>query len=250
MPPPLYAKLSTMSIYFISDLHLQLSAPKLLKTFTTFMATEAKQAEALYILGDLFEAWIGDDDSSKLAHIVKASIKALVQAGVPVYFMRGNRDVAIGERFAKETGVRLLDDPYVANLYNTPVLLMHGDLLCIDDEKYQAFRRKVYDPTFRRRFLSLPRFIRRLIAAWARHKSKQHTGVTDLQIQDVNATAVTTIMSEHNVLHMIHGHTHRPAIHEMTLNNKAAQRIVLPAWHDAGHLLKITPDWKIIQTEF
>lgn len=214
------------------------------------MANEAKHAEALYIIGDLFEAWIGDDDPSTLAKTVKTSLKNLTDSDVPVYFMRGNRDVAIGERFAEETGVTLLDDPYLATIYNVPVLLMHGDLLCIDDVKYQAFRRKVYDPTFRKRFLGLPLFIRRLIAVWARHKSKQYTGATDLRIQDVNAAAVEKIMSQHKVQHLIHGHTHRPAIHKIMVDNKNAQRIVLPAWHDSGHLLKIMPDWQIIQTEF
>ena len=239
-----------MSIYFISDLHLQLSAPKILTTFSHFMANEAKQAQALYILGDLFEAWVGDDDPSKLATSVKASLKNLTQAGVPVYFMRGNRDVAIGERFSQETGVVLLDDPYVADIYNVPVLLMHGDLLCIDDVKYQAFRRKVYEPAFRKRFLSLPLFIRRLIATWARYKSKQHTRATNLQIQDVDMGAVEKVMREHQVQHLIHGHTHRPAIHNMILDGQKAQRIVLPAWHTEGHVLKILPTWEIIQTQW
>lgn len=239
-----------MAIYFISDLHLQSSSPRILNTFLDFMQNEAPQAECLYILGDLFEAWIGDDDRSQLADTVKQSIKALTEKQVPVFFMRGNRDVAIGERFAQETGVVLLEDPYPTTIYNKPVLLMHGDLLCTDDESYQAFRRKVYDPKFRKRFLGLPLIVRRMVAAWARYKSRQHTKTTDLQIQDVNPQAVQNTMREYNSHILIHGHTHRPAIHTFELDGMPAQRIVLPAWHEGGHVLKITPEWELIEIDF
>jgi UDP-2,3-diacylglucosamine hydrolase len=236
-----------MKTLFISDLHLQANEPKIIGVFKQFMQEQAPQADALYILGDLFEAWIGDDDNNKFAQQVKQSIKNLTDKGVPCYFMRGNRDVAIGYQFAKETGVVLLDDPTVVSIYQRPVLLMHGDLLCTDDVKYQAFRRKVYDPIFRRRFLSLPLFLRRLIALWARYKSKKHTGTVDLRIQDVNQQAVEETLRKYNTDLLIHGHTHRPEIHELIVDDKKAQRIVLPAWHNAGHVLCISSDWQITQ---
>lgn len=238
-----------MTTYLISDIHLQHSEPATLNLFLQFMEQQAPKADAVYILGDLFEAWIGDDDESTLAQQVCTALLQLTQQGVPCYFMRGNRDVAIGDKFCQRTGVTLLDDPYLAKIYNHQVLLMHGDLLCTDDAKYQAFRRKVHDPKFRKRFLSLPLFIRRTIAAWARWKSKKHTSKTSLTIQDVNKETVNQVMRKYQVELLIHGHTHRPATHKFQLDDKMVERIVLSAWHDAGYVLSITPDWKINETK-
>lgn len=238
-----------MSTLFISDLHLQALEPRIIEIFECFMLQQAPTADAVYILGDLFEAWLGDDDRSRFASHIRDIIKRAAKQ-TPCYFMRGNRDVAIGQRFAEETGITLLDDPCLVKIYDKNVLLMHGDLLCTDDVKYQAFRKKVYDPKFRKRFLSLPLFVRRLIAAWARRKSRQHTGTTDLSIQDVNQQTVEKTVAGYDTQILIHGHTHRPAHHQFTLNNKHYQRIVLSAWHDGGHVLSIDKNWKINESNF
>ena len=238
-----------MSTYFISDLHLQPSLPKITGIFLNFLQRQAIQADALYILGDLFETWIGDDDQSTFATTIKQALKQLTATGVPVYFMHGNRDFILGQQFANETGLTLLPDPSVTTVYGNPILLMHGDLLCIDDLKYQTFRHKAYSEKFQTRLLRLPLWVRRLIASWARYKSKKHTQITDLRIQDVNQTEVERYLQQHNVDLIIHGHTHRPATHEFTLADRLAKRIVLAAWHEQGHLLKMDPDGIIITSE-
>ena len=230
------------NIYFISDLHLQSSEPKIIHAFLNFLIDYAAQAEALYILGDFFEAWIGDDDTDPLVSQIKAALKALTAQGVAVYFMHGNRDFLIGQRFCRETGVQLLSDPTLLELYGKKILLMHGDLLCIDDQKYQQFRKKAHDPNFQKRILRLPLFIRRALASWARYKSKKHTGRTNLMLQDVNQQEVLRVMQQYDADVLIHGHTHRPAVHDIKLENKNAQRIVLTAWHDAGYYLRLEPN--------
>ena len=225
------------NIYFISDLHLQSTEPKIVQAFMQFLSDYAAHAEALYILGDFFEAWIGDDDNTTLVKQIKNALHALTKSGVPVYFMHGNRDFLIGQRFCRETGIQLLIDPTLLNLYSKNILLMHGDLLCIDDQKYQQFRQKVHNPKFQRRVLRLPLFVRRALASWARYKSKKHTGKTNLMLQDVNQDEVLRVMQQYDADILIHGHTHRPAFHNVQLNHKAAQRIVLAAWHGVGHYL-------------
>jgi UDP-2,3-diacylglucosamine hydrolase len=230
------------NVYFISDLHLQDTEPKIIDAFLHFLNLQATHSAGLYILGDLFEAWIGDDDRSKLVKHITASLKKLTAQGVPVYFIHGNRDFLIGARFAQETGVTLLADPSVIELYGKKILLMHGDLLCIDDLKYQQFRAKVHQPNFQKRILSLPLFVRRSLAWWARYKSKKHTGKTNLVLQDVNHAEVLRTMTHYDADILIHGHTHRPATHDVTLPHKNAQRRVLAAWHDVGHYLCLTPN--------
>ena len=228
-----------MNTYFISDLHLQTSDSAITKIFLRFLNKQALTADALYILGDLFEVWIGDDDNTHFANAITSALKKLTASGVKVYFMRGNRDFAIGQRFATTTGITLLTDPSVIDLYGKKILLMHGDLLCTDDQKYQTFRRKVYQPKFQARLLRLPLWVRRLIAAWARYQSKKHTQTTDLIIQDVNQNTVQHYLQKYQVDLLIHGHTHRPATHHLNFNGQPAQRIVLAAWHQHGHLLSI-----------
>lgn len=238
------------NIYFISDLHLQASEPKIVDAFLHFIKEYASKADALYILGDFFEAWIGDDDDTSLNQHVKSALRQLTANNVKVYFMHGNRDFLIGERFAQETGIKLLSDPTFLELYNKKILLMHGDLLCIDDLKYQQFRKKVHHPKFQKRALLLPLFIRRALAQWARYKSKKHTGKTNMQLQDVNQDEVKRVMQQHHTDILIHGHTHRPAIHEVKLANKSVQRVVLAAWHDAGHYLCLQPNGEFISASF
>jgi UDP-2,3-diacylglucosamine hydrolase len=234
-----------MITYFISDVHLQASEPKILQTFFNFLKHDAPKADAVYNLGDLFEAWIGDDDTATLSKKILNALKELTSTGTPTYFMRGNRDFAVGDLFAQKTGVTILEDPSVVNIYGRSILLMHGDLLCTDDEKYQAFRQKVYLPGYIQKLYRLPLFIRRLIAAWARYKSRKYTQKTDLNIQDVNQIEVEQIMNKYQVDCLIHGHTHRPAHHEFTLEGKTVQRIVLPAWHDQGYVCILHSDGRI-----
>jgi UDP-2,3-diacylglucosamine hydrolase len=231
-----------MSTYFISDLHLQTTEPKITELFLKFLSTQARQADALYILGDLFEVWIGDDDNCAFARKIKGALKTLTDHKVPVYVMRGNRDFIIGERFATDTGAIILPDPTVVTIYGQQILLMHGDLLCTDDEKYQAFRRKVYRPSFQKWALAMPLLIRRGLAAFARYKSKKHTSSTSRMVQDVNHAEVERYMREHKVALLIHGHTHRPATHDLLIDSSPAQRIVLAAWHDQGYVLELKPN--------
>ena len=210
--------------------------------FLRFLAGEARQADALYILGDLFEAWIGDDDPNPLHREMAAAIKALVDSGVPCFFIHGNRDFLIGKRFARESGMTLLPQEKVLDLYGRRVLIMHGDTLCTDDAGYQAFRAKVHQPWLQTLFLALPLFIRKRVAARMRAGSKAANSSKSLAIMDVNKHAVVAEMEKYRVQWLIHGHTHRPDVHALTVNGKPAFRVVLGAWHREGSMVKVTPD--------
>jgi UDP-2,3-diacylglucosamine hydrolase len=203
---------------------------------------EARSADALYILGDLFEAWIGDDDPTPLHRQIAAAIKALVDSGIPCYFLHGNRDFLVGQRFARESGMTLLPEEQVLDLYGRNVLIMHGDTLCTDDAGYLAFRAKVHNPWIQRLFLALPLFIRRRIAARMRADSKAANSGKSMEIMDVNPQAVVDVMEKHHVQWLIHGHTHRPDVHSLTANGEAAHRVVLGAWHSEGSMVKVTPE--------
>nr|WP_223236850.1 MULTISPECIES: UDP-2,3-diacylglucosamine diphosphatase [unclassified Citrobacter] len=227
---------------FIADLHLCTEEPAITAGFLRFLADDARKADALYILGDLFEAWIGDDDPNPLHREMAAAIKALTDSGVPCFFIHGNRDFLIGKRFARESGMTLLPQEKVLNLYGRNVLIMHGDTLCTDDTGYQAFRAKVHQPWLQKLFLSLPLFIRQRIAAKMRAGSKAANSSKSLEIMDVNPQAVINEMEKHQVQWLIHGHTHRPAVHELTANAQPAFRVVLGAWHTEGSMIKVTPD--------
>ncbi|EBW6735459.1 UDP-2,3-diacylglucosamine diphosphatase [Salmonella enterica subsp. enterica serovar Oranienburg] len=231
-----------MATLFIADLHLQTEEPAIVAGFLRFLAVEARQADALYILGDLFEAWIGDDDPNPLHREMAVAIKSLVDSGVLCFFIHGNRDFLIGKRFARESGMILLPQEKVLDLYGRNVLIMHGDTLCTDDAGYQAFRAKVHNPWIQRLFLTLPLFIRRRIAARMRAGSKAANSSKSLDIMDVNAQTVVAEMEKHRVQWLIHGHTHRPAVHELSANDQPAFRVVLGAWHHEGSMVKVTPD--------
>ncbi|HEF0062800.1 UDP-2,3-diacylglucosamine diphosphatase [Citrobacter sp. RHBSTW-00271] len=231
-----------MTTLFIADLHLCTEEPAITAGFLRFLAGDARKADALYILGDLFEAWIGDDDPNPLHREMAAAIKALTDSGVPCFFIHGNRDFLIGKRFARESGMTLLPQEKVLNLYGRNVLIMHGDTLCTDDTGYQAFRAKVHQPWLQKLFLSLPLFIRQRIAAKMRAGSKAANSSKSLEIMDVNPQAVINEMEKHQVQWLIHGHTHRPAVHELTANAQPAFRVVLGAWHTEGSMIKVTPD--------
>ena len=231
-----------MTTLFIADLHLCAEEPAITAGFLRFLAGEARQADALYILGDLFEAWIGDDDPNPLHREIAAAIKAVVDSGVPCFFIHGNRDFLIGKRFACESGMTLLPQEKVLNLYGRRVLILHGDTLCTDDAGYQAFRAKVHQRWLQTLFLALPLCIRKRVAARMRADSKAANRSKSLEIMDVNPHAVIAEMEKHHVQWLIHGHTHRPDVHPLTANGEPAFRVVLGAWHTEGSMVKVTPD--------
>lgn len=226
-----------MATLFISDLHLDALRPEPLTRFRALLAGPARQAEALYILGDLFEAWIGDDDDRPPHPGVIASLADLAATGTPVYVMRGNRDFLMGARFEVETGCRLLPDPTVVDLYGEPMLLMHGDTLCTEDLEYQAFRRQVRDPRWQSGFLARPLAERAALAQKAREGSRMATQGKAEAIMDVTPEAVVETMQTHGVRQLIHGHTHRPAIHRLVLQSGEACRIVLGDWYQTDSVL-------------
>lgn len=231
-----------MATLFIADLHLQTEEPAITAGFLRFLRGEAKNADALYILGDLFEAWIGDDDPNPLHREMAAAIKALVDSGVPCYFIHGNRDFLLGKRYARESGMQLLPEEQVLDLYGRKILIMHGDTLCTDDTGYQAFRAKVHTPWIQKVFLALPLFIRNRIAARMRAGSKAANSSKSMTIMDVNPQAVVNVMEKHRVQWLIHGHTHRPDVHSLIANGEPANRVVLGAWHSEGSMVKVTPE--------
>jgi UDP-2,3-diacylglucosamine hydrolase len=235
--------IDTMATLFISDLHLDPARPQITTLFEHYLASdEVRQADALYILGDLVEAWIGDDDDAELPTRIATATRAVHDAGVPVYFMVGNRDFLLGQAFADRAGMTLLDDGTVHEIQGRPTLLMHGDVLCTDDAAYQAVRRQVRAPEWQAQILSMPLEARRAFAAKAREDSKAHTGSTMESIMDVNADAVADAMRMAGVTRLIHGHTHRPATHTFELDGQAAERIVLGDWYEQGSVLRVDGD--------
>ncbi len=244
-----------MTTLFISDLHLDASRPAITDLFLEFLRREGPAADALYILGDLFEAWIGDDAPSPAGDAVAVALRAVADAGVPVYFIRGNRDFLLGEDYARRSGMRILPDPSVIDLYGKPVLLQHGDLLCTDDIPYQQFRAQTRDPAFQAQFLSQPLAARVAFAQKARDTSQsrqsemkqgdraQFEAVTDVAPAEVQAT-----FARYGVDTMIHGHTHRPAIHELQVAGRGCRRIVLGDWYEQGSVLRVDADRMILET--
>ncbi|OHX38410.1 UDP-2,3-diacylglucosamine diphosphatase [Methylomonas sp. LWB] len=217
-------------ILFISDLHLAWEKPGLTRRFLDFLQYRASRAQAVYILGDLFDAWIGDDDKTPPNRSIKKALRALTEAGIRIFLLQGNRDFLLGEQFCRETGIALLDDYSVIDLNGTRVLLTHGDLLCTDDEAYQAFRKKSRNPRWRNNVLSKPLILRLLAARWYRLRSFYHKrGKTD-EIMDVNQQTVAETMRQHGCDILIHGHTHRPNLHEFLLEGRHAKRFVLADW--------------------
>lgn len=228
-----------MTTLFISDLHLTEERPEIITLFRTFLREEAAQADALYILGDLFEAWLGDDAVLPSMQVVLDELSTLSKNGVPTFVMVGNRDFLLGEQFEKMTGCKLLPDPSVINLYGTDTLLMHGDTLCTDDVEYQAFRKQVRNPAWQSAVLAKTIDERIAMAREARAESKARTQEKSEDIMDVNAETVNEAFREHGVIRLIHGHTHRPAIHQLRLGEKTVTRIVLGDWYDQSSVLRI-----------
>lgn len=227
-----------MTTLFVSDLHLDAQHPEITRQFLDFLAGEATRAESLYILGDLFEVWIGDDDPDPEKQRVVAGLKALTSQGVPCYIMHGNRDFLLGERFCADSGCRLLEDPTIITLHGARVLTMHGDALCTDDHAYQKLRAMVRDPGWQEMFLALSHAQRQMLAEQARAGSKAHIAQAMSVIMDVNPQAVQTAMRAAGVTLLLHGHTHRPNVHRFDLDGTAATRIVLGDWHEQGSVLR------------
>jgi len=226
-----------MATLFISDLHLSAERPDITALFIRFLNNEARQAEALYILGDLFEAWLGDDMVLPEYAEAIAAMKALSDNGVPVFIMHGNRDFLLGETFTAMSGTTLLDDPTRIDLYGKPTLLLHGDTLCTDDVKYQQFRAMVRNPAWQQQMLALSPQERLKLAKEYREMSQAETGNKAEDIMDVNQHTLEQVMQEKDVYHMIHGHTHRPAVHKFKVDSHTAQRIVLGDWYKQGSVL-------------
>jgi UDP-2,3-diacylglucosamine hydrolase len=223
---------------FISDLHLDAGEPETIRRFLRFVDGDARDARALYVLGDLFEAWVGDDDDDARLAPVIAALAGLTRAGVPCSLMHGNRDFLIGPKFCEATGCRLLGDYERIDLYGEPVLLTHGDLLCTDDTRYQALRATLRKPKWQREFLGKPLEERRKIAAELRELSATEIAAKSYEIMDVNQATVERTMREHRVSLLLHGHTHRPAIHRFVLDGAPAARIVLGAWHEQASIVR------------
>jgi UDP-2,3-diacylglucosamine hydrolase len=227
-----------MARLLVSDVHLDEDAPQATAQFLHFLSERAAHAEALYILGDLFEAWIGDDDCAPGNERVCRALQELTAGGVPCFVLHGNRDFLLGSGFSTRSGCQLLPDPVVAEFDGEPVLLTHGDALCSDDHAYQELRSIVREPGWQRHFLALPRAQRELLANAARAGSRRHTARTVPNIMDVNGGAVSAAFRSTGVRRMIHGHTHRPGVHDLRVDGAPAQRIVLGAWYEQGSYLR------------
>lgn len=222
---------------FVSDLHLSEERPEITALFLELLRGRAAKADALYILGDLFEVWLGDDAVMPCYLPVLNGLRDLTATGVPVYVMHGNRDFLMGDLFAQRTGCRLIPDPSVIELSGERTLIMHGDTLCTDDVEYQQFRAHLRSEETQRQFLALPMEKRIAVAAHYRSGSRERSRNKAEEIMDVNQQAVITVMGEHQVRRLIHGHTHRPAIHRFELEGETAQRLVLGDWYQQGSLL-------------
>jgi UDP-2,3-diacylglucosamine hydrolase len=227
-----------MARLFVSDVHLDSAAPQATEQFLSFLGAEAAAAEALYILGDLFEAWVGDDDEEPGNERVCRALRALTESGVACFALHGNRDFLLGPGFCARSGCRLLPDPVIVQLAGERVLLTHGDALCTDDHPYQELRSIVRQPGWQQRFLALPRSHRELFADEVRAGSRRHIARTVPYIMDVNAQAVAEAFRAARVRRMVHGHTHRPGVHDIELDGEPAQRIVLGAWYEQGSFLR------------
>jgi UDP-2,3-diacylglucosamine hydrolase len=228
-----------MSTLFISDLHLHPSRPAIIECFLTFLQQQQGQAETLYILGDLFETWIGDDHPEPAYQPVKSALKVFSSAGTPVYLMHGNRDFLLSGQFTGETGCHLLPDPARIDLYGTATVLMHGDSLCIDDRDYQRLRNRVRDPVWQQDILGRPVEQRLQMARQARVLSAQSKQGKDETIMDASQDAIRRAVEANHADLLIHGHTHRPGIHTFKNNGRKITRIVLGDWYETGSVLAV-----------
>jgi UDP-2,3-diacylglucosamine hydrolase len=223
---------------FISDLHIDESRPAITEQFLSFLEAEARDAEALYILGDLFESWVGDDAADAAQSAAITGLRSLTSQGVPCFVMHGNRDFLLAAQFCRMSGAELLPDPLIVTLHGEPVLVTHGDALCTDDRAYQRLRATVRDADWQRQFLALSIASRRALAGAARVGSQAHTAAVEYAITDVNADSVAMALRGAGTATLLHGHTHRPAIHPLQVDGRPCTRIVLGDWYDQGSLLR------------
>jgi len=228
--------------YFIADLHLSQSRTDITDCFVSFLENEAVKAEVLYILGDLFESWIGDDDDSPFVDIISSALLTLNKTGTLIYYIHGNRDFLLGEKYAKKCGMVLLSEIKLIDLYGQPSVIMHGDTLCTRDVGYQKFRKKSRSWWWQTLIKALPLSVRRNKAENYRKQSAQATSMKSQEIMDVTPDEVVKCLEQYNCQWLIHGHTHRPAVHDITANNQPAQRIVLGDWYEQGAWLKVNAD--------
>ena len=228
--------------YFIADLHLAENRPDITACFLSFLLQQAPEAENLYILGDLFEYWVGDDDNSPFVIEIASAIEALSTTGTHVYFVQGNRDFLLGKKYSAKSAMTLLPDVSKLRLYNQDYVILHGDTLCIDDIDYQVFRKKSRSWWWQTMIKSLPLWVRKKIAADYRKRSAQANAYKSQDIMDVTQSEVNKVLKQYDVNMMIHGHTHRPAVHEFEFDGQKRQRIVLGDWYEQGAWLKVTPD--------
>lgn len=235
---------------FIADLHLDKRYPKALAAFQRYIEQLRTQSiDAVYILGDFFEYWLGDDCVDKTAKIVARTLKQYQKdTQVPLYFIHGNRDFLLGEAYAKQCGMHILTELEKINLYGVKTLLMHGDTLCSDDIDYQQFRKKVRHPQWQKKMLKFPAWVRRLKALQMRRQSKKANANKNTTIMDVSQSSVEAVMRQYGVTQLIHGHTHRPNVHEFTLDGKAVKRYVVGDWYSQGSVLEITETSSTLKT--
>lgn len=229
-----------MTVLFISDLHLSEQEPGNVRAFLSFLDSTARHAEALYILGDLFEYWAGDDDETPLSQAVGAALAALSTRGIRIGFIPGNRDFLLGPAFAASAGMEILPDPTTIRLGDRDVVLSHGDALCTDDAAYQNYRRMVRAPDWQRSFLQRPLIERRQLIEQLRQHSEQAKQEKSMEIMDVNASAVESLLRAERYPTLIHGHTHRPAVHIHEVDGHQCERWVLSDWHSAATYLEWT----------
>jgi len=235
-------KNKTAITYFIADLHLCENRPDITACFLRFLKNDAIEAEKLYILGDLFEAWVGDDDDSPYLKTIADALTQLSLTGTKIYYIHGNRDFLLGKRFAKKAKIHLLPEIDTIDLYGQHVVIMHGDTLCTQDIDYQVFRKKSRSWWWQTAIKSLPLFVRKKIAANYRKKSATATAMKSQEIMDVTESEVIDCLEKYKSQLLIHGHTHRPAVHKVFANDADAERIVLGDWYEQGAWLKVTPD--------
>jgi UDP-2,3-diacylglucosamine hydrolase len=227
---------------FVSDLHLDASAPDAVAQFGHFLEGEARDSAGLYILGDLFETWIGDDDNEAVRRAICTALLTLTGSGTPCWIMRGNRDFLLGMEFERRSGCALLPDPTLLQVGDLRVVICHGDLLCTADHGYQQFRTLARSAVFQTAYLSLPVTTRRALAQMARASSHEHTRQMRSEIMDVEEAAVAAALRCGDSSLLIHGHTHRPGIHQHMVDGRSATRIVLGDWYDQGSCLALQAD--------
>lgn len=225
--------------YFASDVHLSADRPETVSLFLKFLST-IKAGNELYLLGDIFDTWIGDDDDTPLADQIRQALQHLTQSGVTVFFQAGNRDFLIDQQFLQQTGLQPLSETAVINVNGDKILLMHGDLLCTDDIEYQQARVMLRNPLFVQDFLSKPLQERRIMAAQYRQRSGETTSLKAADIMDINQDTLAKYLQTSGARHIIHGHTHRPATHQLEAQT-TSQRYVLGEWH-ADHAQILTAD--------